>query len=119
MKIGYACKIIGVPNTNTKSCTLKNATSERLTALSEYNIETLNNAIDYNIENNIKLFRISSDIIPFGSSEINQVKWWEIFSEELSLIGKKIKDSNIRVSVHPGQYTCFSSSRAIYSTELQ
>lgn len=110
MKIGYACKIIGVPNTNTKSCTLKNATSERLTALSEYNIETLNNAIDYNIENNIKLFRISSDIIPFGSSEINQVKWWEIFSEELSLIGKKIKDSNMRVSVHPGQYTVLNSN---------
>ncbi|TJX15001.1 UV DNA damage repair endonuclease UvsE [Tissierella creatinini] len=110
MKIGYACKLIGVPNTNTKSCTLKSATSERLSELIEHNIGALNNAIDYNIDNNIKLFRISSDIIPFGSSEINQVKWWEIFSQELDSIGKKIKESNMRVSVHPGQYTVLNSN---------
>lgn len=110
MRIGYACKIIGVENTNTKSCTLINGSSERLTELSEFNIKALNNAIDYNIENNIKLFRISSDLIPFGSSEINQVRWWEIFSEDLSLIGQKIKESNMRVSVHPGQYTVLNSN---------
>lgn len=110
MSIGYACKTVGVPNTDMKSCTLKNASSEKLTELSKYNINALSNIIDYNIENNIKLFRISSDIIPFGSSEINKVKWWEIFSEELNSIGQKIKKSNMRVSVHPGQYTVLNSN---------
>lgn len=110
MSIGYACKIIGVPNTDMKSCTLKNASSEKLTELSKYNINALKNTIDYNIENNIKLFRISSDLIPFGSSEINNIKWWEIFSNELEMIGQKVKKSNMRVSVHPGQYTVLNSN---------
>lgn len=110
MSIGYACKTIGVPNTDMRSCIIKNASNEKLTELIRHNINSLNNMIDYNIENNIKLFRISSDLVPFGSSEINKIKWWEIFSEELLLIGQKIKISNMRVSVHPGQYTVLNSN---------
>jgi len=100
---------MGVLNTDTKSCILKNASSEKLTELTNYNIKSLNNTIDYNIENNIKLFRISSDLIPFGSNEINKIKWWEVFSEELNLLGKKIILNDMRVSVHPGQYTVLNS----------
>lgn len=110
MRIGYACKLIGVPNTNMKSCILKNANSEKLIELIKYNISSLSNIIDYNIENNIHLFRISSDIVPFGSSEINKVKWWEIFKEELIVVGNKIKNSGMRVSLHPGQYTVLNSN---------
>lgn len=110
MSIGYACKTVGVLNTDMKSCTLKNAKDERLIELIAHNIEALNNIIDYNIENNIMLFRISSDLVPFGSGEVNKVKWWEVFSEELRLIGEKIKAVNMRVSVHPGQYTVLNST---------
>lgn len=110
MSIGYACKTVGVFNADMKSCTLKNANDERLIELIGHNIESLNNIIDYNIENDIMLFRISSDLVPFGSSEANKVKWWEIFSEEISTIGRKIKISNMRVSVHPGQYTVLNST---------
>lgn len=110
MSIGYACKTVGAINTQIKSCTLKNASSERLTELVKHNINSLNNIIDYNIENNIKLFRISSDLIPFGSSKVNKIKWWDVFSHELYSIGEKIKSSNMRVSVHPGQYTVLNSN---------
>ncbi|MGD9676758.1 MAG: UV DNA damage repair endonuclease UvsE [Vulcanibacillus sp.] len=110
MSIGYACKLIGVQNTNMKTCRLNNVSSMKLTELITYNISSLSNSIDYNIENNIKLFRISSDLIPFGSSDVNKVKWWEIFQQELLSIGKKIKNNNMRVSLHPGQYTVLNSN---------
>lgn len=110
MKIGYACKTMGDSTTNMKSCTIKNATSERLLELSKHNIEALRNAIEYNLKNKIKLYRISSDLIPFGSSEINKIRWWEIFAEELIHIGNEIKENNMRVSVHPGQYTVLNSN---------
>ncbi|NLV62098.1 MAG: hypothetical protein GXY12_01670 [Clostridiaceae bacterium] len=32
MKIGYACKTIGVPDTGTKSCLMKNANEESIFA---------------------------------------------------------------------------------------
>ncbi|WP_238948441.1 UV DNA damage repair endonuclease UvsE [Clostridium sp. YIM B02569] len=109
MSIGYACLTIGVPDTNLKSCTSKSLTEEKLLEIISYNLKSLKNIIEYNIKNNIKLFRISSDLIPFGSSHLNQLSWWNIFSQEFGEIGRKIMDNDIRVSMHPGQYTVLNS----------
>lgn len=109
MAIGYACVTLGVRNAQFSACTLKNASEDNLRKITNKNLEALINIIDYNIENEIKLFRISSDIIPFGSHKINTLNWQEEFKDKLLAIGKKIKDSNMRVSMHPGQYTVLNS----------
>lgn len=109
MSIGYACLTLGVLNANLKSCTAKNATEDNLLDITSHNLKSLENIIEYNIKNDIKLFRISSDLIPFGSSPLNKLSWWDIFSERFFEIGKKIKENNIRVSMHPGQYTVLNS----------
>ncbi len=108
-RIGYACKALGVPQTAQKSCIVKNATDELLIRITEHNLDVLENMIDYNIENNIKLFRISSGVIPFGSSSVNSTPWQDIFKERLLQIGNKINSSGMRVSMHPGQYTVLNS----------
>lgn len=109
MSIGYACLTIGVPDANLKSFTAKSLTEEKLLEIISYNLKSLNNIIDYNIKNDIKLFRISSDLIPFGSSHLNQLSWWKMFSQEFVETGRKIMNNNIRVSMHPGQYTVLNS----------
>jgi UV DNA damage endonuclease len=109
MRIGYACLTLGVLNTNFKSCIQRNANEKNLLALISHNLNSLENIIDYNIKNNILLFRISSDIIPFGSSPINPLEWSNIFADQLAIIGKKILSSKMRVSMHPGQYTVLNS----------
>ena len=109
MSIGYACLTVGVPETDQKSCIQKNASETRLLELIAHNLNSLENIIDYNIKNNIKMFRISSDLITFGSSPVNSLKWWNIFSTHLKEIGNKIKNNGIRVSMHPGQYTVLNS----------
>ena len=110
MNIGYACLTEGVRGTNFKSCTLKNADEENLLKIIDHNLKSLENLIDYNIKSSIKLFRISSDIIPFASSDVNTLAWWDIFKRQLDKIGKKIIDEGIRVSMHPGQYTVLNSN---------
>lgn len=109
MSIGYACLTLGVPNAKYKSCTMKSASSYILMNLIQSNLEALDNALSYNIQNSIKLFRISSDIIPFGSHPINKVKWWEIYENQLSEIGCKAINNGMRLSMHPGQYTVLNS----------
>ena len=110
MSIGYACLAVAVQNSEMKSCTLKNASPERLLSLVEHNLTSLQNLIDYNAENGIELFRISSDIIPFGSHMAVDLPWQEVFSKNLELLGKKIAAAKIRVSMHPGQYTVLNST---------
>lgn len=109
MSIGYACLTIGVLGTNLKSCVLRNVNEEKLLDLISRNLNSLENIIDYNIKNNIKLFRISSDLIPFGSNPVNNISWWGVFSEKFQKIGAKIKENGMRVSMHPGQYTVLNS----------
>lgn len=48
-------------------------------------------------------------MIPFASSPINELKWWDLFKEELDALGEQIKETGIRVSMHPGQYTVLNS----------
>lgn len=109
MSIGYACLTVGVSGTKLRSCIKKNATPEILSTLIQSNLEALDNILDYNIQNGIKLFRISSDIIPFGSHPVNTLKWWEKFNAQLEGLGKKALLNGIRLSMHPGQYTVLNS----------
>jgi UV DNA damage endonuclease len=109
MNIGYACLAIAVPGSEMKSCTLKNASPERLLSLIENNLNALDKLITYNIDRGIQLFRISSDLIPFGSSLAADLAWQEIYSDKLAAIGQRILSSGIRVSMHPGQYTVLNS----------
>lgn len=109
MRIGYACKTVGVQNTQIKKCVLRNATDEKLKEIICKNLDALINILSYNIENDIRLFRISSDIIPFASHPVNQIKWWDEYRSELRDIGKMIRSVGMRVSMHPGQYTVLNS----------
>jgi UV DNA damage endonuclease len=109
MAIGYACLTIGNDDIKYRTCRISNATPDNLFTIIRYNLNSLEKAIDYNSENNIKLFRISSDIIPFGSNPNITIDWQKKFLSKLRDIGKKIREYNIRVSMHPGQYTVLNS----------
>ena len=112
MKIGYACLTVGVPNTQFKTVRKANASSERLIELIEHNLNSLEQMIAYNQQNGIKMLRISSDIIPFGSDyQTNTLKWADLFQVKLNQIGEKIKQQDMRVSMHPGQYTVLNSPK--------
>ena len=109
MSIGYACLNIGTPNTNIRSIMQRNATPEKLTEVTAHSLEALEKMVDYNIANDIRLYRISSDLIPFGSSPVNTLDWPEIHKEAFERIGAKVRNSGMRVSLHPGQYTVLIS----------
>ena len=109
MNIGYACLPVGISGAKQRSCIMKNVSSDVLMGLIQSNLDALHKTLDYNIQNDIRLFRISSDIIPFGSHPVNTVKWWEIFGGKLTEIGRKAVTNGLRLSMHPGQYTVLNS----------
>lgn len=109
MSIGYACISIGVPGTGLRTCTKKFATPELLSEIIGSNLRSLERQIDYNVEQGIRLFRISSDIIPFAGTAVNTVNWANDFQESLKRISGKIMAGRIRVSMHPGQYTVINT----------
>lgn len=109
MRIGYACLAVGVPGTALKTCRQNRADDDVLRSIIASNLNALSRMIAYNIGQGIHLYRISSDIIPFGSSPVNQLPWPDLFAEQLDAIGKLIHQAGLRVSMHPGQYTVINS----------
>ena len=111
MNIGFVGIVLGDREIKMKSCILKNATQKRLKELIENNLKILDNILDYLIEKDIHLFRISSGFIPFASHPVNEIEWWADYSNEFKALGKKAMQNNIRLSMHPGQYTTLSSEK--------
>jgi len=111
---------IGVPGTDYKSCIMKNAGEDRLKEVIAQNLSVLENQVEYNSRNGIMLFRISSDIIPFGSSPVNALSWKDLFEPQLTRIGDKIRAGKMRVSMHPGQYTVLNSpNEEVYARAVE
>lgn len=110
-RIGYACINLttGIPLNRT--CRLANATDSKLRELIKSNLDGLSKVLDWNRQNNIYHFRISSDVVPFASHEVNKIKWWEDFKDELQDIGSFIKENNIRVAMHPSPVVYLNSPR--------
>lgn len=111
IRIGYACLALGVPDTELHTCTVKTATPERLRAVTAHNLAALSRLIEYNAAHGIRLFRISSDLVPFGSAAWNSLRWDEEFAAEFAAVGERIRSAGLRVSMHPGQYTVLNSPK--------
>ena len=110
MKIGYACVPLTIDARTSRRLIIKNFNYDNFFVITKANLTDLRLILEHNIKNNIFMFRISSDIIPLGSHEINDIQWQEIFKYELEDTGKFIRENNIRVSMHPGQYTVLNSN---------
>lgn len=111
MKIGYACICIHNEHTKYRTCIQKYATKDKLQELIQHNLQVLQTILLYNKQHGIAMYRLPSNIIPFGSSPINTLPWRTIFQEKFITIGKYIKNNKMRISMHPGQYTILNSPR--------
>ena len=119
--IGYCCISMGV-NTGKKKkefVTVNRGMVRRtfdakgLPYVSELVIENLKDTLkllEYNIKNNIYIYRMSSDSFPWMSEyEFSDLPKFPAIHTYLKLIGKKIKDHGIRVSYHPGPFNVLAS----------
>ena len=111
MNIGYSCLAVGVAKTQIKGCVIGNATENRIAELIGQNLLALERMLDYNNQMGIRLFRMSSDIIPFGGNPANTLAWQKHFAPQLATLGEKARSLGIRLSMHPGQYTVLNSPR--------
>jgi UV DNA damage endonuclease len=110
IRIGYACINTKLPSPN-RTCRLKNATPERVFELASANVQALQPILQWNVAHRIELFRITSDVIPFGSHSVNKVPWQRLLEPQLAGLGAFIRDHGLRVSMHPGQFTVLNSPR--------
>jgi len=103
--------------TTTKTYALKDGGKERVQGKALYNVSRLYHILnDYFSKQprNLRSFRISSDLFPCYTLDFTE-DWykeiWDRISETLKACGDIAKEHEIRLSVHPGQYTVLASDK--------
>ena len=109
MKIGYPCINLTLKNPYSSTFRLKSFSDKRFNETVKNNLNHLLKILNFNLNNNILFFRLSSDIIPFASHPVCKINWDYIFKTELNEIGEFIKKNNMRISMHPDQFVILNS----------
>lgn len=74
------------------------------------NLKDLLTILEWNRDNNIKIFRISSTIFPWMSEyEFKDLSNYQEIVSKLQAIGKFVLDNDMRVGFHPGQFCVLPS----------
>jgi UV DNA damage endonuclease len=73
------------------------------------NLRCLQKILQYNLQHDLLFFRITSDIVPFASHPICEFNWIKVFREAFESIGNFVKNNNMRISMHPGQYVLLNA----------
>jgi len=63
----------------------------------------------FNVEQNILFFRITSDLVPFASHPVCRFDWLNHFRREFEEIEEYVNYHQIRISMHPGQFTILNT----------
>ncbi|MGE3279130.1 MAG: UV DNA damage repair endonuclease UvsE [Candidatus Altimarinota bacterium] len=109
MKIGYPCINWSLPCRSSQTFRLKSFSEDRFLETVASNLACLRQTLEWNVEHRLMFFRITSDVIPFGSHPVNQIEWWNVFQKAFQEVGSYLQDHHFRISMHPGQYTLLNA----------
>lgn len=104
LRIGYPCINRGIGCSANRTFRLASYSDERLLATARGNLACLAEILAWNVQHGILFFRITSDLIPFASHPVCTAGWQGELREEFCSIGRYIRDSGIRISMHPDQF---------------
>ena len=109
MRIGYPCINLTIGCKSDRTFRLKSYSEERLIQTVQDNLDCMSKILEFNVQHNLLFFRITSDLVPFASHPICRFNWQAYFSLKFGEIGTFIKTNNIRISMHPDQFTLINS----------
>ena len=121
IRFGYVAISLNLPNVTTSSTLtftrynkILNSREkiDKLKAVTQSNINDLKTIIEYNIENKIHFYRMTSKLIPLATHpEVEDWNYDKFFNPDLKIVGKLINKSNMRIDTHPDQFNVINSHR--------
>lgn len=80
-------------------------------ALALKNVDDLEKVIDWNIEHQLLLYRMSSDMFPWMSEyEIAELPDFSQIKQRLAIVGEKVQRHNVRLTFHPGPFNVLATN---------
>lgn len=120
VRLGYVAIALNLEKVTSSSTltyaryTKLNTKEEKIKKLKDVtysNIEALEHILNYNIKNNIHFYRLTSNLVPLATHPDVMWDYIKYFKCDFEYIGKIIKNSNMRVDLHPDQFNVINSIR--------
>ena len=113
--LGYVSISLTLNITSSKTITytefIKHNDYNKLNNIIIENLTNLEKIIDYNIKNNIHLYRLTSKLIPLATHREINFDYINKYQSLYQKIGNKIEKHNIRIDTHPDQFCVLNSTK--------
>ena len=126
MNLGYACinMTLGKAVTTNRGMVKRTFLAKGPDYVSELtlaNSKDIIKILEWNRQNGIRLFRLTSALIPWGDSlDLTQLKDYEEIKSELKKAGEFAKFHGIRITTHPGPFNVLvSPNEAVVEKTIQ
>ena len=120
MRIGYPCVNYIIGCRANRTFRLRSYSDRYLKETVESNLSCLYRILKYNVQYQLFFFRIGSELVPFASHPICQFDWPEYFQAQFKEIGLFIRQNNLRISMHPDQFTLINAmDESIFQRSLK
>lgn len=126
MSLGLCCQWIESRKNRNNKILYENIINEKSLQLGRYrdgkydrnriiqtyhnNVEEIIKLVPKLVDNNIKVFRLSSGILPLFEFNEELIENDSVLKQKFATLGKLFKENAIRVTCHPGQFTIINSN---------
>ena len=116
IRLGYACICTSLDNITTSSTYTytnfkKNNDYNKLDKTILSNLEALIEILKFNKKNNIRFYRLSSNIIPLATHKEVSFNYLDKYKSYYQEISKIINNNKMRIDMHPSTYCILNSTR--------
>lgn len=120
IRFGYVAIALNLPKvTSSSTVTYKNYSKleteekklNKLKGVTLSNLNDLYKILQYNVENQIHFYRITSALVPLATHPDVLWEYRKMFNIDFSRLGKLITENNMRVDTHPDEFNVINSLR--------
>ena len=115
IRLGYVAisKALDITSSSTITYTnyKNNNDINKLYEIINKNLDALSEILKYNIKNNLHFYRLTSKLIPLATHDEVSYDYINPFKNKFNILNNLIKNNNLRIDVHPDQFTVLNSPR--------
>jgi len=116
IRFGYACVTVTLDTTSSSVMTYsyyqkleENKALEKLDIIIKSNFDSLKKILEYNVSNNIYVFRMTANLMPLVTHPDVSLDWQNRYKKELEDIGNFVNKNKIRLSLHLEHFCVLNS----------
>lgn len=110
-RFGFFCSLSDNSLSTNRTLNLSNLNYDNVEKKVQQNAKELIKLLKYSQDNGYTIFRLGNSFVPFISHKLFDLSWLDKLAPIFDETREKIKDFDIRITIHPGQYTVLNSPR--------